>query len=211
MGYNTIMNRQQVRRLLGTLLLVGAVQFFCGARVYAQPTDLRAIAAAKAAAGQEARTHAGNVIPRPNAAGSFITFDVPGAGTGRNQGTFPSSISPAGAITGYYYDANFVGHGFLRTISGSYITFDVPAAVNGTFPQSISLTGAITGTYYDANFVGHGFLRAINGTFTTFDAPGAVIGMIGTFPQSISLTGAITGYYYDANFVVTFPRFGGHH
>jgi hypothetical protein len=42
-------------------------------------------------------------------------IDVPGAGTGPHQGTFPSDVNPAGAITGYYIDADGVYHGFLRT------------------------------------------------------------------------------------------------
>jgi hypothetical protein len=48
--------------------------------------------------------------------GRFTTFDVPGAGTdvGTWEGTFPMSINPAGAITGYYLDENWVVHGFLR-------------------------------------------------------------------------------------------------
>jgi len=37
-------------------------------------------------------------------------FDAPGA-----TSTVPQSINPAGAITGYYSDANFVYHGFLRS------------------------------------------------------------------------------------------------
>jgi hypothetical protein len=45
----------------------------------------------------------------------FTTFDVPGAGTGLlGGGTFPSSINPAGEITGSYTDEYFVSHGFLR-------------------------------------------------------------------------------------------------
>ena len=46
--------------------------------------------------------------------GEITTIDVPGAGAGAGQGTFAVSINPAGAITGYYVDANNVGHGFLR-------------------------------------------------------------------------------------------------
>ncbi len=46
--------------------------------------------------------------------GTFTTFDAPGAGKGANQGTFASSINPAGAITGTYKDASMVSHGFLR-------------------------------------------------------------------------------------------------
>ena len=44
----------------------------------------------------------------------FITFDAPGAGTGAGQGTFPITINTAGAITGFYIDANNVSHGFVR-------------------------------------------------------------------------------------------------
>ena len=47
--------------------------------------------------------------------GAITTFDVPGAGTGPFQGTFPFINNPAGAIAGYYTDGNYVNHGFLRT------------------------------------------------------------------------------------------------
>jgi len=139
-----------------------------------------------------------------SATATFVTFDVPGAGTGSDQGTVPSSINLEGVITGSYIDASSLAHGFLRSTNGTITTFDAPGAVAsmiGTFPTSINPQGAITGTYYDINFVGHGFLRSANGTFTTFDAPGAVAGMIGTFPTSINPQGAITGNYYDINFV----------
>lgn len=48
--------------------------------------------------------------------GKFTTFDAPGADTtaGDFNGTFPVSINDEGVITGYYIDANFVFHGFLR-------------------------------------------------------------------------------------------------
>jgi hypothetical protein len=48
----------------------------------------------------------------------IIPFDVPGAGTGANQGTFPYGINPAGAIIGWYADVNNVNHGFLRDAWG---------------------------------------------------------------------------------------------
>src|SRR5271154_2392825 len=122
-----------------------------------------------------------------SAAATFVTFDVPAAGTGSNQGTSPSSINLEGEITGSYVDASSLAHGFLRSPFGFLTTFDAPGEVNGTYPSSINLEGAVTGSYYDINFVGHGFLRSNNGTITTFDAPGAVAGMIGTFPSSINL------------------------
>jgi hypothetical protein len=46
--------------------------------------------------------------------GKVTTFDAPGAGTGTWQGTQPMTISPEGAITGYYTDKEYVVHGFVR-------------------------------------------------------------------------------------------------
>jgi probable HAF family extracellular repeat protein len=42
-------------------------------------------------------------------------FDAPGAGTGANQGTAPTGISPSGVIVGLCTDANGVAHAFLLT------------------------------------------------------------------------------------------------
>jgi hypothetical protein len=169
------------KRLIRLLALLPAVglQLFCGLQLYAQQADLNAAAASKAAAGREALTRAPADVP--GLVGTFITFDVPGA----VDGTYPASMNPAGAITGYYYDVNSVGHGFLRA-NGTFTTFDAPgAALIGTIPSSINPAGAITGSYYDVNFVGHGFLRATNGTLTTFDAPGA--GTTGSFPGTYAV------------------------
>jgi hypothetical protein len=93
-----IMNRQQVWKVVGVLLLA------VGLQLYAQQADIDAAAAAKARAGREALTHAPIDFQAPKAVGTFITFDAPGAGTG---------INPAGVIMGLYIDANNVYHGFL--------------------------------------------------------------------------------------------------
>ena len=45
--------------------------------------------------------------------GAITTFDAPCAGTGSGQGTFPSGINSAGAITGFDMDNNTVSHGFV--------------------------------------------------------------------------------------------------
>jgi hypothetical protein len=142
----------------------------------------------------------------------IIAFDAPGAGNtaGSAQGTFPTSINKAGAITGHYIDSNNINHGFLRSAAGDkLITFDAPGAGKtagsgqGTFPDSISDAGAITGHYIDANNVNHGFVRSFVGNkLSTLDTPGA--GKTpgsgqGTFPNSINKSGAITGRYIDAN------------
>ncbi len=47
--------------------------------------------------------------------GAFTTFDAPGAGGAAYSGTFGTSINAAGAVTGYFIDANSTSHGFLRT------------------------------------------------------------------------------------------------
>ena len=147
-----------------------------------------------------------------SADGKLTIFDVPGAGTGPNQGTGCSGcarpINVFGAVAGFYIDGNNVVHGFLRSPSAEIMTFDVP----GAGPQGLGCyadcsmglndSGQITGSYLDANNVYHGFVRSAEGEVTTFDAPGANTApgsYSGTFPVSIDDQGAITGYYLDAN------------
>jgi hypothetical protein len=141
---------------------------------------------------------------KPDHQATFTTFDVPGAGTGSFQGTFPLDINPEGAITGYYFDASNAFHGFLHAKDGTAATFDVPGAGGGrgTAPYSINPAGAITGTSTDASNVDHGFLRAPDGTITTFDFPGAGTGAFqGTIALNINPAGAIAGFYIDASSV----------
>jgi hypothetical protein len=81
------------------------------------------------------------------------------------------------------------------TAEGTFITFDVPGAVNGTFPQAVNQIGVITGWYGDNVRSGfHGFVRSLLGTLATFDVPNAVGG---TFPSAINDIGVIAGYYND--------------
>lgn len=90
--------------------------------------------------------------------GKITTFDAPSAAAANFEGTFALSINPSGEITGYYYDANNVVHGFVRDINGTFITFD-PLGSIATYPASINPSGEITGHYFDANGRSHGFLR----------------------------------------------------
>ena len=192
---NTPLGPLQTARALNPLLARGYVN-----RNTAVGTG-RAIeeaAAAKAAAGREASIDSSFDSLSPKAEGTFITFDAPDAGTGRLQGTVPANINAPGAITGYYVDANYVGHGFVRASDGAITTFDAPGAVNGTGPSGINPAGVVIGSFADVNFVIHGFLRAIDGSITTFDAPGAVFG---TNPSGINPAGVITGTLFDVNFV----------
>ena len=50
---------------------------------------------------------------------TFTTFDPPGSLV-----TEPFAINPAGAITGPYFDASGIEHGFLRARDGTLTTFD---------------------------------------------------------------------------------------
>jgi len=134
--------------------------------------------------------------PRPadaSASSNFIVFDVPGA-----VATFPLDNNAGGAITGQFFTPNGVGHGFVRSTTGTITPFDVPDAGTGsgqgTVPQGINSQGEITGYYYDADGVPCGFLRSTNGGFITFDVPGAAQ----TFAKNINDTGLISGDYVDA-------------
>jgi hypothetical protein len=131
----------------------------------------------------------------------IITFDAPGACTVpacEGAGTIPSDINPAGEIVGTYYDASYVGHGFVRAPNGEFTTFNVPGAVVGTVVTSNNPAGAIAGFYGNASLVWYAFLRAPSGKLTTFAAPGAGTGAYqGTGANCINPAGAIAGSYTD--------------
>ena len=107
------------------------------------------------------------------ASGTITTFDAPGAGTGGgdDMGTDPNSINTAGVISGYYVDAGFTCHGFVRAANGTITTFDAPGAGGmgyqyGTLATSISTAGDIAGGYTDPSLhrVSHGFVRTPTAT-----------------------------------------------
>jgi hypothetical protein len=159
--------------------------------------------------------------------GTFTVFDAPGApvtGTGvyTFRGTHGFNINNSGEIAGNYWDANDVGHAFLRAPNGTITTFDAPGAgtepFQGTwysfyiyqFFYALNSAGTYTSVYTDANNVGHGFVRSGSGKLTEFDAPGAgtkanngdLPANQGTFPISINPGGEIAGSYVDANNVM---------
>ena len=105
--------------------------------------------------------------------------------------TTPNAIDSSGNITGFYFDANSVGHGFLRAPDGNFTVFDAPGAdhtpgsFNGTFGVGLTPTGEVEGVYVDINGVLHGFIRSPQGNYTTYDVPGAGTGPgQGTLPES---------------------------
>jgi hypothetical protein len=128
---------------------------------------------------------------------TIITFDVPGAG----QGTYGLNISEEARAVAEKAAATRSDSRVQAltvpppTAVGTFVTFDVPGAVNGTSPVGINNGGSITGGYGDNIGSGaHGFIRTTNGLFVTFDIPGAVNG---TFPSAINNSGVVAGSYSD--------------
>jgi hypothetical protein len=145
--------------------------------------------------------------------GKYSSFDVPGASADGldGGGTYPQGINDLGEVSGYYVDANFVFHGFVRRPDGRITTFDVrttctdtpnppgDCAYEGTFPSNVNVLGRVSGTYYGEDGNPHGFWRDADGTITRFDYPGA---NYFTQPSAINDWGQITGLIYDPNLVV---------
>ncbi len=109
---------------------------------------------------------------------------------------------PDGTITGFYTDASGVQHGFLRSPTGRFTTFDPPGSTF-TYVGSISTSAEIAGAYCDTAACSpiHGFVRAANGTFTTFNSPAGSGGVSpGIYaiapPPSINPAGTVGGTYF---------------
>jgi predicted membrane protein len=137
--------------------------------------------------------------------GTITSIDAPDGTmteTGGNDVFAPGAMNPAGAITGTYFDENFVSHGFLRSSDGTLTTIDAPGAVYGTNAEAVSAVGVITGFYTDASFAVHGFLRSPDGAITTFDAPGAFV----TQPSGLNVQGTVIGQAFDENSAHGFVR-----
>jgi len=143
--------------------------------------------------------------------GKFTTFEAPGADTtpGSYDGTAPSAINDLGVITGSYFDATGLSHGFLRSPDGKFTTFDVSGAgANGTFPIGLNLEGAVGGYALDANLLFHAFLRTSEGKIFAFVGPdscntGAPTGCYGNEATAINVWGTSVGNFMDnsGNFV----------
>src|SRR5882672_1100247 len=86
------------------------------------------------------------------------SFDYPGA-----VSTVPTGINLGGTITGFYFGADSVHHGFVRDQLGNFTSFDDPNAGTkvgqGTTPTAINRSGQIAGQFVGPNGVAHGFLR----------------------------------------------------
>jgi hypothetical protein len=129
--------------------------------------------------------------------GTFTSFDAPNAGTGPSQGTVVTPVSglnSQGVTIGWYIDANYAEHGYLREQNGAIILFDPPSSIY-TNPRSINPEGVIVGRAF-ANGILHGFVRSAKGVITTFDVPDAVKGTSAVGVTSSSLS---TGLWADSS------------
>lgn len=135
--------------------------------------------------------------------GKITVFDAPGAATTPDAGlgTWAYSINNLGVVTGYYADANYVYHGYVRTPDGKITVFDDAAAgtgaYQGTFPESINNLGAIAGWVTDENGFSHGTVRSAKGKISTFDPPGDAGSYYGVETAYINDLGLVGGGYWQ--------------
>jgi hypothetical protein len=133
----------------------------------------------------------------------YVIFDFPDA----NE-TYALYEAQPGVIVGWYWDANWILHGYLRYPNGQFTAIDVPNAANGTATNGANIWGAISGVYRDVNMTRHGFLRSPDGKFKLFDVKSAGTSTNqGTWPANLNAAGQIGGFYIDgANVYHAFVR-----
>ncbi len=123
----------------------------------------------------------------------YTILDAPGAGTGIGQGTQALSINDAGEIAGVYWDSSSIEHGFVRSASGNYTTFNVPGGANVT-NAVINQSGEVAGTYTVemTTSTPYGYVMDTTGNITTVAVPSAEE----TYVTGINASGEVAGYYY---------------
>jgi len=126
--------------------------------------------------------------------GTFTIFN-PGGNAGY------VGINSLGEVAGTYSDTTFRAfHGFVRDVSGTVTTFDVPGAMEntpgyGTWAYTINDSGVAAGFWVDQNFVGHGYLRSPSGTIKSYNAPKGTTFGGGTY---INVGGEVASTSYNA-------------
>lgn len=119
-----------------------------------------------------------------------------------------SGINSKDVVSGFYWDQNFVAHGFIGAGgNGPITTFDAPDAGKttesaGTYPWSLNGHAFGTGYYIDDASVRHGFLFRYSPTLqiTEFDVSGAgTASGQGTSAYCINTSNTTVGTYSDTN------------
>lgn len=124
-----------------------------------------------------------------DASGNFTDIIPPGSTLVSVNG-----INDAGVIAGTWVDSSKPAktHGFVRSATGTYTSFDVTGDSGGIDVASINNSGTIAGFYYDSSSHSHGFVRSASGTITTFSAPSPYINLI---VYAMNDAGQIIGEY----------------
>jgi hypothetical protein len=151
--------------------------------------------------------------------GVLTVFSAPGAPPNSANGqTLGYACNIWGEVSGYYFDAAGVAHGYLRYTNGTFKTIDFPGASMvqpkgggsaGTAVNGLNDFGEISGHYFDQSYNEHGFVLTPDGKFLQFDVPGAVQ----TGGGNVNDLGQVTGHYVDGNGVskafIGTPAFDG--
>jgi probable HAF family extracellular repeat protein len=128
--------------------------------------------------------------------GTFTTFSVPGDGPG--FGTRAFGINDFGEVVGDYGTGQVPFHGFLRSSTGDFTTFDVPGVVQTT-GEGINNAGTIVGFYIvEVQGPPHGFVLK-NGVFMTVDVPDKKGNTQPTQIFSINANEEIVGTYFASD------------
>jgi hypothetical protein len=142
--------------------------------------------------------------------GAVKTIDAPGGasnpcpehlGGGAHLyfcGTGSLTISATNGMVGAFVDADDLMHGYIRSVSGDFSTFDAPAAgkgvgsgYQGTAGFGVNATGLIVGDYLDTNLVIHSFIYtpgALAVTTTTLTSSHAS----SIFDEPVTLTAKVS-------------------
>ena len=138
-----------------------------------------------------------NVAFLRHPAGYFAVFSPASA-----SNTTPCSLNNTGEVTGYFQDAAYVYHGFLRTSDGNITVIDDPEVAlsdgKGTFACAINDRGEIAGYYNDQRTGGvRAFIRDETGHFINFDA--IVGGSAGLHISAINSAGEVVGQFWNTS------------
>jgi hypothetical protein len=127
--------------------------------------------------------------PLALAQGTYTQIDVPGS-----VATFAQGIDSAGDVSGYYFDADNVYHGFLLS-GGTYITLDYPGAAVTAATGISDSGGEVVGYQYSVS----------GETGFTYDTQTQVFTEISylagadIYPFAVNDAGRVVGYISQAS------------
>ena len=133
-------------------------------------------------------------LPAASNAATLVTVTPPEGAAA----TIVFGINKDNVITGSYFDANGVEHGFFGPLNGAYTTFDFGGTSTGTEPRGLNDDGDIVGFAADPSFaVGTEFLRTEDGTVQAIEKDG--LPLDGVAQGIIKKKETSTGDYIDPN------------